>query len=236
MMKSYNIPTNQFAEYSKSIHGVKLIEENQLGAPNCADCHGVHGATPPGVKEIPLVCGTCHSQTEKYFDEGRHGAAMIKYGEPQCTSCHGNHAIEKSSDRMFSGRNGLCGKCHDAGGRESDLAATLGSTLPRAEALLGRCRKKLEYLDYLNIFTPDLKARLESSVTSLIEARALQHTVDHAKVQAKLDAGNANAGEIIKECDLRLREFMKRKQLLIGAAFFFLFTGLLVWMKRMSLA
>lgn len=234
LMSAYGIPFNQYDEYRKSVHGRKLLEENQLGAPNCADCHGVHGATPPGVKEIPMVCGTCHGQTELHLLEGRHGAALAKYGEPQCVSCHNNHAVEKPNDRMFSGRMGVCRKCHEPGGDEAKLSAELEKMLPRAEFLITQTRRKIEYIEHFDIYAGDIRAKLEASSTALIASRDLQHTVDLEQVRGRLDEGNANANEIMRECDSRLRELMKRKQLLLGVAFFLLFTALLIWLKRLS--
>ena len=60
-MKEYGIPTDQYEKYSKSVHGVALLQKHDLGAPACNKCHGNHGATPPGVESISKVCGTCHA-------------------------------------------------------------------------------------------------------------------------------------------------------------------------------
>ena len=49
-MKEYKIPTNQFAEYNKSVHHEALIVRGDLSAPTCTTCHGNHGAAPPGFR------------------------------------------------------------------------------------------------------------------------------------------------------------------------------------------
>lgn len=45
-MAPYKIATNQFAEYRTSVHWEALSKRGDLSAPNCASCHGNHGATP----------------------------------------------------------------------------------------------------------------------------------------------------------------------------------------------
>jgi hypothetical protein len=43
-------PTNQFVEYQGSVHGQALLKRGDVSAPNCASCHGNHGAKPPQVE------------------------------------------------------------------------------------------------------------------------------------------------------------------------------------------
>ena len=40
LMTPYGIPTDQYTLYTKSVHGVALLEKQDLRAPNCASCHG----------------------------------------------------------------------------------------------------------------------------------------------------------------------------------------------------
>ena len=44
LMKSYKIPTDQFEKFSKSVHGIALLQKNDVSAPACNSCHGNHGA------------------------------------------------------------------------------------------------------------------------------------------------------------------------------------------------
>ena len=46
-MKGYNIPTDQVAQYRKSVHA-EMLAQGDTAAPTCSTCHGNHGATPPG--------------------------------------------------------------------------------------------------------------------------------------------------------------------------------------------
>src|SRR5262249_24542386 len=66
-MAKYKIPTVQLADYKKSVHWRALAKDHDLSAPNCATCHGNHGATPPQVSSVAAVCGTCHIVFEDLF-------------------------------------------------------------------------------------------------------------------------------------------------------------------------
>src|SRR5207248_2684679 len=77
----------------------------------CNDCHGNHGAAPPGVGSIANVCGTCHAVFAQKFATSVHQAIFDK----GCVECHGNHAVLRPSDGMLSAEaHGACQPCHSA--------------------------------------------------------------------------------------------------------------------------
>ncbi|HKJ68222.1 MAG TPA: cytochrome c3 family protein, partial [bacterium] len=88
-MAEYNIPTDQFQEYKNSVHGMAVLDNQDLGAPACNDCHGNHGATPPGVTSISQVCGTCHANNMRLFQGSVHEPVFDMMGLPECETCHG---------------------------------------------------------------------------------------------------------------------------------------------------
>ena len=89
-MKGYKLPdgsplpTDQRAKYEKSVHHAAMAEKNDLSAPTCNDCHGNHGAAPPGVGAVTNVCGTCHSVFATRFALSTH-AQIFDRG---CVECH----------------------------------------------------------------------------------------------------------------------------------------------------
>jgi hypothetical protein len=93
-MRGYKIPTDQYEKYVKSVHGKALLEKGDLSAPACNDCHGNHGAVPPGVKSISHVCGVCHALNAEMFSRSPHASVFEAKKIPQCEICHGNHLIE----------------------------------------------------------------------------------------------------------------------------------------------
>src|ERR1051326_1626053 len=66
------LPTTQLADYRKSVHYRALTKGNDLSAPTCNDCHGNHGAAPPGVGAVANVCGTCHAVFAQKFATSVH--------------------------------------------------------------------------------------------------------------------------------------------------------------------
>lgn len=147
-MASYKIPTDQFAKYSRSVHASALLERHDLGAPTCNDCHGNHGARPPGVDSVASVCGQCHRQEKDLFAKSPHAAAFNQMGLAGCVVCHENHEIRKPDDRMLSALgDGVCAACHSG----SDVAPkiqkmqlsilNLRLQVDRASEVLGRAER-----------------------------------------------------------------------------------------------
>jgi len=142
------LPVDQHARWSRSIHAKALLERGDLFAPTCNDCHGNHGATPPGVTSIGFVCGQCHGREAELFraspkQEGfaLHNEMMLPdmsadgcadcHGEPQaslrtvrqfteCATCHGNHAIVRPTLALLAPVTQTpCALCHESAGAET---------------------------------------------------------------------------------------------------------------------
>ncbi len=112
-MAEYNIPTDQVEKYSRSVHGMALLKQGDLGSPACNDCHGNHGAAPPGVASLDAVCGLCHAIEARLFDASPHRPAFTEQGLPMCMTCHSNHEIIKPSDSLIGLSEGQwCATCH----------------------------------------------------------------------------------------------------------------------------
>lgn len=125
------ISIDQYARWRQSVHASAMFDKEDLSAPTCNDCHGNHGAMPPGLDSINFVCGQCHGREAELFrnsskrdafeihnellaEAGADGCAACHEGpEPQatftaiqtfgeCTSCHGNHGIVRPTIAMLS--------------------------------------------------------------------------------------------------------------------------------------
>jgi predicted CXXCH cytochrome family protein len=104
------LPTTQLADYKKSVHFAAMTKGNDLSAPTCNDCHGNHGAAPPGVGSMANVCGTCHVVFAQKFETSVHKELFDK----GCVECHGNHAVLKPTDEMLgSTGHAICVTCHN---------------------------------------------------------------------------------------------------------------------------
>ena len=129
-MRPYNIPSDQFALYQTSQHGI-LLAKGDANVAVCTDCHGVHEIRPRSDpkssvfgRNIPATCGKCHSdpaQLRKYahkydpvadYSAGVHGRAFLEGGNssaPDCTRCHGSHG---ASPQGVGDVEKVCGQCH----------------------------------------------------------------------------------------------------------------------------
>jgi hypothetical protein len=137
------LPVDQQARWRRSVHAQALHERDDLSAPTCNDCHGNHGATPPGLESIAFVCGQCHGREAALFRgsgkqegfrnhnelledaEGEACAACHSSPEPagevsgvhafsECVTCHGNHAVIRPSVALLGELPRTpCAFCHE---------------------------------------------------------------------------------------------------------------------------
>ena len=213
-MKSYGIPTDQFAKYQKSVHGVALLEKGDLGAPACNGCHGNHGATPPGVASISKVCGTCHALNADLFSTSPHKRAFDQAGLPECETCHGNHDIAPPSSQMLGvGSDAVCVRCHSAGEdnggyRTALIMRSLADSLIRAES---SATERADEAEQKGMEISEAKFRLRDVRQAHMEARTMVHAFDAARYSAVVSKGLITAGTISQEATRMIQEYYFRR-------------------------
>ncbi len=125
------LPTDQYARWRRSVHANALIARGDLSAPTCNDCHGNHGAAPPGVDSVALVCGQCHGREATLFRasvkrEGFHQHnAYLAEAAGRCDACHA--APEPQAALTGVSHFAECATCH---GNHSVMRPTLASLAP----------------------------------------------------------------------------------------------------------
>ena len=187
------LPTTQLADYQKSVHFRALTKGNDLSAPTCNDCHGNHGAAPPGVGAVAKVCGTCHTIFAQKFEKSVHNELFDK----GCVECHSNHAILKPSDEMLStSGHGVCAACHTAGDKNDK--GTVGADRMRADidrlkAGIETSSALIERVKNAGIEVSDQELALREASTKLTLAR----TEMHAFVPEQLDPIIADGTKIV---------------------------------------
>ena len=98
LMGEFDLSVAVVDEYRQSVHGERLLDQGDTGAPTCATCHGNHAAAPPGFADVGSVCGQCHQYAAKYFATSIHAG---QEGHSGCVQCHGGgsdahgHRIER---------------------------------------------------------------------------------------------------------------------------------------------
>jgi hypothetical protein len=236
-MAGHDVPTDQLHEYRSSVHGRLMFEEEDLSAPTCNDCHGNHGAAPPGIGSIRNVCGQCHSTMADFFAQSRHADVFEREGLPGCATCHANHAVQPASDENLPERAAdVCGRCHtptDRHGREfrtiRELLDSLKMELQRSRAiLLGAANAGME--------VSQAQFELEEVNNALTMARSAVHSFQVEPVKAHVDQGLAltDAGAQRGRAALDEHTFRRVGLAASAAIVLALITGLLLKIRQLE--
>jgi len=103
LMVPYGIPTSQYDDYRRSVHAAALLERGDTAAPACNDCHGNHGAAPPGVASVANVCGQCHGREATLFRASFKKNLFDGMQVGECTVCHDHHLVRHPTPSLFHG-------------------------------------------------------------------------------------------------------------------------------------
>lgn len=177
-MAEYGIPTDQETKYRESVHGKALLIKKDNSAPVCNDCHGNHGAAPPGASSLSAVCGLCHAVEADLYNLSPHKIAFQQQGLPMCETCHGNHDIEKPGDSLIGlGANQLCGNCHSPDDQNS-APRQIDSTrvyLARITAAADSAARQVREAGVKGMMITDEEFTLKEIDQNLIQIRSLIH-------------------------------------------------------------
>jgi hypothetical protein len=216
LMAPYNIPTNQYDLYQQSVHGHALLDNQDFRAPNCATCHGTHGAAPPGFEEVANVCGSCHTATQDHYLKSPHASG----GEeaPKCVTCHGRYDVSKPSEALYLGAEPRhCGSCHTPESAAGQVAQSLYDSITAADQAIEGADIAVEAARSVGMLVGPMEARLQEANTSLITARAAQHTLDLATVSEQADDALVVADEVTDSAEAAVAESVFRRQAMVVA-------------------
>ena len=228
-MAKYGIPTNQFADYRTSVHWNALEKRGDLSAPNCASCHGNHGAKPPQVESVSVVCGSCHVLFAKLYAQSVHQPVFSASGSGGCIVCHSNHAIHKPSTAMLHGSNAVCSQCHDAGTPGAKTADQMAQWIDGLDSALKRSEAVLTRADKYGMEVSEAQLKLMDGRESLVKARLAMHTFKPEEMRKPIDAGMAIANETLNAGEAALREKDFRRLGLAISVFFIAITVAAIW-------
>jgi hypothetical protein len=189
-MARYKIPTDQVEKYKKSVHYQLMSAKGDLSAPTCNDCHGNHGAAPPGISWVGNVCGQCHPVNGELFSKSRHAQIFVQMGVPGCAICHGNHDIATTSDAMLGiGGNAICGNCHSAQDAGGKTAGGMRETIEKLRTDYEGAHAILVRAEHAGMEVSQPLFELNEAKTALIKARAAIHSFKLDDVQAQVKPG-----------------------------------------------
>ena len=213
-MKGYHLPdgsplpTDQRTKYEKSVHHAAMVQGNDLSAPTCNDCHGNHGAAPPGVGAIANVCGTCHTVFATKFALSTHGQIFDR----SCVECHSNHEIAKPTDAMLgTDKAALCANCHSEGDNGHKAATAMRSSIEKLKDAIARSAALVAEAENAGMEMGGQQLALREAGNQLTLARTEMHAFDPKPVEDVLQAGLGITAKVDAEGQAALAEVSYRR-------------------------
>ena len=240
-MAPYGIPTDQYAIYAQSVHGIQLLQKADLRAPTCASCHGSHDAQPPTSANVVDVCGKCHTATQALYEQSRHAALDVG---PKCWTCHGTHDVALPDESRFFHPKPPeidCTICHNPVDRSLTLQATqfqndadrrcdtchhpdsiiyaqakaIYDALNKANDAYDAAKAKIAEAASVGMIVSDADVQLTEANTSLVQARAAVHTTKLTVVAPLADQAVASANQAEAFAESRLSESLFRREVMV---------------------
>ena len=221
-----------------NVHRAALEDAGQLEAPTCNDCHGNHGASPPGAlgsTRVAEICGVCHVQS--YNDYAASPKAEI-FAEPEyrdCFACHGNHDILRTNDGMIGLQEGsFCSNedCHgdpDALGR--DVIEGMRGEIDRLKAAQAHAMEIIDEAERKGMGVEAGRRKLVELNTALITARSKIHRFALEPVVEAAAPGFEHAKEAVAIGEEALGELGFRQIGLAASSLIILFVAVLLFLK-----
>jgi predicted CXXCH cytochrome family protein len=212
-MAEYHIPTDQFEKYKESVHGRPLLEKGVRGAPACNDCHGNHGAAPPGVGSVGNVCGQCHPVNREFLAQSPHEKAFEEMRVAACESCHGHHDIQPPADNMLgTGKGAVCVKCHEPGSKGYEVAGAMRADMDRLKAKRDEAERLILRAEQAGMEVSQAKFDLNEVGNALTKSRASLHTFSLEKYRETVQQGEALAEGTARKGEQAIAELQFRRK------------------------
>jgi predicted CXXCH cytochrome family protein len=232
-MKGYKIASDQHEKYKSSVHAKALYERQDLSAPTCNDCHGNHGAAPPGVASVANVCGQCHARQSSLFAASPHKAAFDAMQTGECIECHSNHDIRPPDDEMIgTNEKAVCSRCHTE--REDNGLIAAGEMRARIDELsagINAAKETLDQAERAGMEVSRPRFELNEARDALTHARVLIHGFSLDEVDKVIRPGLEIAQRGRRAGEDALAEWSYRRKGLAASLFFILFLAALVYLK-----
>jgi Cytochrome c3 len=206
-MKGYAIPTDQFAQYSSSVHHDALAVRGDLSAPTCTTCHGNHGAAPPGVDSVQNVCSNCHVFQDQMYEKSTHKAAFQSAGLPGCVVCHSHHGITHPTDaKLGTGPQATCMQCHTPGDVCDQARAEMFSGLTRLDEAFKNAHSVLGVAETSGMEVSQARLDEDQARDALTKARVTIHSFRKDLVDHDIEEGLQIASKTLQAAQNALAE------------------------------
>jgi len=230
-MKQYNLPSDQYDKYVSSVHGKALLETGLTrGVPNCATCHGTHGAMPPGVEDVSKICGQCHSDIRDHFNKSPHKKAMDEQKITECASCHNNHDNVRPTLEMF---DTTCGRsnCHEKNTSEYKNGQEIKALIAKANILLSETRQRVEDAKRQGMHTIEYEFALKEARTYIQEAKPVTHALSEETIREYTSKAEGEANKVKEDINHHF-ELQRVRKVYLGFAWLFIFVAIVALYLR----
>ena len=215
-MEQYSIPTDQPELYTSSVHYEYLVERGDLTAPRCNDCHGNHGAVPPGFDTIHNVCGSCHVAAKNLFEKSAHAQACRDMDLPECVTSHSNHNVQYTGEFMLAEVEGLCWDCHDAESSEGEAISEITLEIETLKNFYNHADSLIALAEIKGMEVRNHKLDLIDLSSVITKTRNLVHSLSAALIREETDPGKELAQTIISGGNSALAELNLRRSRTAG--------------------
>jgi predicted CXXCH cytochrome family protein len=189
-MSSYGIATDQREKYERSVHHEAMVDGGDLSAPTCNDCHGNHGAAPPGLSWVGNVCGQCHATIAEQYESSRHSQTFASLGMPGCATCHRNHEIVAAADSLLGLDDGaICANCHSEGDRGGAAAGAMRAELDSLSTGIEQATEILHEAEQAGMEVSAAQADLSTARSALVMGRTVVHSFSPETVSEAVAPG-----------------------------------------------
>ncbi len=217
LMSGYGIESTIPDDFRGGQHGIQLLENNDMGAPVCNNCHGSHGAMPPGVSTVENVCGTCHLATEKYYNRSRHSEVFTELGFGQCVTCHNPHKLPKPTDNFLSeDATPSCLACHSEGDDQYEKIVAMRESILGIQELHQEAVELVEETEHTTHMSMyDMTPQVEQINTKMLTARAMVHATDPQAMEANFEEARGTFA-VIQDFTVRLIDRAKVNRTIVA--------------------
>ncbi len=236
-MKGYKylgrqIPTDQYDEYAKSVHGVMVLEKGDNSAPACNNCHGNHGATPPNIASVSAACGECHANNRDFFNNSPHKKPWEEMGYPECEQCHDNHYIKPTFDEMIGINNvAVCVECHDDDSEGYRVASAMRSSIDSLKLAIFETETIIKKAEHKGVEGGQAGFDLGAAKDNLTMVRSTIHTFNLEKVTEITTSGIKTANEVKTVAEAALGDISTRQIGLAVSLLVVIFVAFMLWLK-----
>ncbi|MBT3250990.1 MAG: hypothetical protein HN729_00680 [Candidatus Marinimicrobia bacterium] len=237
VMEGSGLSNDQYDKYRISVHGVALLDDMDISAPACNDCHGNHGAIPPSVFSISDICGSCHVNNKDLFKDSHLSDIFLNADLNQCEGCHNYHDILTPTDEdLLWNDKDNCVECHQ---EIEDVANKMGvkfnNIITELKSKIDLANEKVASAENMGMEVSDLFFDLEEAHKILIQTRTSIHSFNLEHVSETASSGYKSADAAILGAEKAMEEFDFRKTGLLIFSIILTMFAILLYLKIKSL-